>query len=144
MKTKIYSIFAVAIVVGIGYVISNPLVFHICSNVYQFGKDIGCSDDIVKNVGNPLFIFSPWILLTVIVAAFFSDGIFKSWFYFALWTIPLAVVFIVATHVSTNAYIDFFPFYRDDAARLVGEVFAGVSLTLVIWKWFSSCRSGKV
>ncbi len=36
--------------------------------------------------------------------------------------------------------MDFFPFYRDDAARLAGEVFAAASLILIIWKWFAARR----
>jgi hypothetical protein len=36
--------------------------------------------------------------------------------------------------------MDLFPFYRDDAARLAGEVFAGVSLLLIIWKSLAARR----
>jgi len=34
--------------------------------------------------------------------------------------------------------MDFFPFYRDDAARLAGQVFTGVSIILIAWKFIAA------
>lgn len=142
MKTKIRSIIVATITVVAGYVVSNPLMFHICTNIYQFGKETGCLDDIVENVGTPLFTFSLWALFAVIVTAFFSEKIFKSWLKFAAWAIPLAIVFIWTTHVNfTGIGMDFFPFYRDDAARLAGEVFTAISLILIAYRAFRSART---
>ena len=40
--------------------------------------------------------------------------------------------------------MDFFPFYRDDAARLAGQVFAVASPILITWKYFAIRCSGQV
>jgi len=141
MKTKIYSIIIAIIVVAIGYITSHPLVFYICSNTYKFNDYVGCLDSSIQNIGFPLLIFSLWALLATVVTAFFSERIFHSWLKFAALAIPLAIIFIALTPVSSYAFMDLFPFYRDDAARLAGQVFSGVSLVLIIWKWFTSRRS---
>ena len=72
-----------------------------------------------------------------------SRSIFNSWLKLAAWMIPLSVLFIAVTPVNfTGIGIDFFPFYRDDAARLAGGVFAGVSLVLITWKFIAARRAG--
>jgi hypothetical protein len=83
---------------------------------------------------SPLFFFAIYLLPIAIILTLVSREMFKSWIMFATWAIPLSFIFIFATHVTSGAYIDFFPFYRDDAARLVGGVFAAASLILIVWK----------
>ena len=135
MKTKIKSIIVAIVVVIAGYVISNPLFFHICGNTYEFNSYTGCLDSSIKNIGSPLLIFSLWLLLCVVTTTLFSEKIFHSWLKFAVWAIPLCFILIAVTPVTSNSIIDFFPFYRDDAARLAGGIFAAVSLIIIIWKW---------
>lgn len=139
MKTKIQSIIVATIVVVIGYILSHPIFFHTCGNTYQFNDYTGCLDSSIKEIGFPLFDFSVWVLLSVALMAFLSEKIFKSWLRFAMWAIPFLVLFIATTTVSGSRMgINFFPFYRDDAARLAGGVFAAASLVLIIWKWFAA------
>jgi len=140
MKTK--AIVITLCVVVVGYIISNPLVLHLCKETYVFNGIIGCSDESIKTLGSPLLIFSLFVLLTNVVVAFLPEKFFFSWLKFALWAVPIAVVLIWLTPVySSNMYIDIFSFTRDDAARLAGEVFSGASLGLIIWKWFHTRRS---
>lgn len=92
-------------------------------------------------VVNPLYNFSLFVLPIAIILVFIPRHIFNSWLKFAVWAIPLVIIFIALTPVSfTGLGMDFFPFYRNDAARLAGEVFSGVSFILIIWKWFVSRR----
>lgn len=91
---------------------------------------------------NPFYNFSPIFLPIALVLAFVPRSIFNSWIKFAMWAIPLSVIFIAFIPVSSSgAYLDLFPFYRDDAARLAGQVFTAVSLILIVWKWFSARRT---
>ncbi len=105
-----------------------------------------CYGTIISNIAltvtNPLYSFSIFFLLVAIILVFVQRSIFNSWLKFAVWAIPLAIIFIAMTPVNSNAFMDFFPFYRDDAARLAGELFFGVSLILIIWKWFIIHRRG--
>jgi len=82
----------------------------------------------------PLYNFALFLLPIAVVAAFVPREIFSSWFKFAMWALPLAIIFIALTPVSSNAYMDFFPFYRDDAARLSGQIFSGFSLLVIIYR----------
>lgn len=129
------------IVIAVGYVISHPLVFNLCSNMYQFNNYPGCSDDSIKSLGLPLFFFALYFLPLAIVLAFVPRNIFNSWLKLALWAIPLSIIFIAVTPVNSNAFMDFFPFYRDDAARLAAEVFTAISLVLIIWRALRSARA---
>ena len=98
-------------------------------------------DRIYLFVINPLFYFAVFFLPAAIILTFTSREIFKSWFKFARFAIPLFIIFVILIPDSSpNTYMDFFPFYRDDAARLAGAVFAGASFVLIIWKWFSARR----
>ena len=86
-------------------------------------------------ITNPLFYFAVFFLLIAFVLVFIPRKIFNSWFKFAIWAIPLSFIFIALTPDSNpGTYMDFFPFYRDDAARLAGELFSAISIILIIWK----------
>jgi len=144
MKPKIYTIIATVFATLAGYIISYPLVFGICSTRYEFNGYTGCLDASIKSIGTPLLYLSIWILFATVIAAFSSHKIFNVWLKFLIWTLPLAVLLIVFTPVNNpSAYLDLVPFYRDDAARLAGQVFAAGSLLLILWKWFTARRAGK-
>jgi hypothetical protein len=84
---------------------------------------------------NPFYSFSLFLLPIAVVFVFITRNIFNSWLKFAIWAIPLVIIFIALTPVSfTGLGMDFFPFYRDDAARLAGEVFSSISLILIIYR----------
>lgn len=90
---------------------------------------------------NPLFYFAISLLPIFLVLVFVPRSIFKSWLRFTTWAVPITFILIFLTPDSNpGAYTDFFPFYRDDAARLAGGVFTVVSLVLIIWKSVTSRR----
>lgn len=93
---------------------------------------------IALEVTKPLYNFSLFFLPIALILVFVPREIFKSWLKLAVWAIPLAIIYIASTPVIDNSLL---PFYRDDAARLAGGVFAGISLILIIWKYLSSCRA---
>jgi len=100
--------------------------------------------EIYLRVTNPVFYFAIFFLPIAFVLVFISRSIFNSWLRFAAWAIPLAVLFVFLVPDSNpGVYLDFFPFYRDDAARLAGGVFAALSLVLIIWRWFAARHAAR-
>lgn len=96
-------------------------------------------DRMIPEVTYPLYFFSLFSLSIFLVVAFVPRSIFNSWRKFAVWALPLVFMFIATTPVNfTGIGMDFFPFYRDDAARLLGSIFAVASLTVLA---FSAVRS---
>jgi len=92
----------------------------------------------------PLYFFALALLPIAIIVIFIPRKVFMSWIKLAAWMIPVSIIFIALTPVNSNAFMDFFPFYRDDAARLAGEVFSTISLILIIWKWIASRRARRI
>ena len=89
-------------------------------------------------ITNPLDNFARYFLVVTLILIFVPRGIFKSWLKFAVWAIPLAIIFIASTPVIDTSLL---PFSRDDAARLAGGVFSAASLLLILWKYFSPRRA---
>lgn len=91
---------------------------------------------------NPLYNFVLYSLPLAIILIFIPRTLFNSWLKLAAWMLPLAFVYIALTPVNfTGIGINFFPFYRDDAARVAAEIFSVASLLLIAWKYFSIRRS---
>ena len=97
-------------------------------------------DRIIPEITYPLYFFTLYSLPLAIILTLIPRHLFNSWLKLALWAIPLSFIFIAMTPVNSNAYMDFFPFYRDDAARLAAEAFSVVSLIFIIWKTYVSPR----
>ena len=85
----------------------------------------------------PLYFFSLYFIPIAIILAFVPRNIFNSWLKLAIWTIPLAIIFITLNPAVDNSLL---PFSRSDAARLAGGLFAIISLLLIVWKHFSLRR----
>lgn len=97
-------------------------------------------DNMIPYVTYPFYFFALYALPVAIILVFVSRPVFNSWLKIAAWLLPLAFIFIasqpvVASFLSTD---------RDDAARLAAEVFAALSLILVVWKTYTSRRNGSV
>jgi len=90
------------------------------------------------SITKPLYFFSLFFLPVAIVLAFIPRHIFNSWLKFAVWALPLLLI-LVATQPVVSGFLST---NRDDAARFAGQVFAGLSLLLILWKWFTSKRQG--
>ena len=138
MKIKIIqSIPALFALLAIGF--SNFSIWCIFTTRACYGTVI---DHINFLLTQPLYFFALYFLPIAIILAFVPREIFKSWLKFAVWALPLLFIFIVIQPVSPQQILST---DRDDAARLAGGVFAGLSLILILWKWFSSRRnSGQV
>lgn len=93
------------------------------------------------SITQPLYFFSLFFLPLAIILAFVPRATFNSWLKFAAWTAPLLVIFIATQPVAPSSFLST---DRDDAARLAGQVFAVISLLLIIWKYFAFRRSGQV
>lgn len=99
-------------------------------------------DSIFLDVINPLYFFSLYFLPLALILVFIPRHLFNSWLKLAAWMLPLSFIYIATTSVNfTGIGMNFFPFYRDDAARLAAEVFSVLSLILIIWKYFVARRS---
>src|SRR3989338_7512308 len=80
---------------------------------------------------SPVFYFAIYFLPIALILAFIPREIFKSWLKLAAWILPLSILYIWVTPVWSNSLL---PFNRDDAARLAGQVFAVISILIIIWK----------
>lgn len=140
MKTKITQLIPVTLaLLAIGFRYSSNWCIDVLYTCY--GTWVHW---ISLSITKPLYFFALYSLPVAIILAFVSREIFKSWLKFAAWALPLVVIYIWTTPVSSTAWMDLFPFYRDDAARLAGQVFLAISLALIVWKWWKSLRSGQV
>lgn len=138
MKTKITALIIALVALFAGYVISHPLTFGLCSNIYKFNSYTGCSDGTIMSVGYPLSIFMSWILSVVVVASFFAPNIFRSWLYFAAVMILLALMLIANQPVSPSSLVSA---DRADTAQFAGQVFDGISLIFLAWKYIAARRA---
>lgn len=78
----------------------------------------------------PLYFFSFYFLAIAIIIIFVQRNVFNSWVNFSIWAVVLAIIFMATQPV----YPAMFSTDRDSAARLSGQIFAAVSLILIIWK----------
>lgn len=94
---------------------------------------------IYQYLTSPLYFFTLYSLPLAIILIFIPRHIFNSWLKFSAWALPLAFIFIATTPIASHRMgIDFFPFYRGDAARLWGAIFAVASLVVLA---FASARA---
>lgn len=103
-----------------------------------------CSGTLISQISltitKPLYFFALYSLPLALILAFIPREIFKSWLKFAAWGIPLVLLFIWATPVSSAQLI---AVGRDDAARLSGIAFSVVSLILIAYHFFLNSRKNR-
>ncbi|MEK7604658.1 MAG: hypothetical protein AAB442_02605 [Patescibacteria group bacterium] len=92
---------------------------------------------------NPFYNFSLYLLPLTIILVLISRPIFNSWLKLAVWAVPLSIIFIASNPVTSGGFMDLYPFYRDDAARLAAQVLTVVSFLLIGWKYLKS-RNGNL
>jgi hypothetical protein len=90
------------------------------------------------SITKPLYLFSLFFLPVAIVLAFLPRETFRPWLKFAMWAIPISVIYIWTTPLNSSSWMEFFPFYRDDAARFAGVLFSIGSLIITIPKFVLS------
>lgn len=121
-----------------GYVLSNPLVFGICNRVYIFNGKTGCLDSSIRQIGEPLLIFSVTVFLFLVAFLFFRNTTRLSWLHFALWWLPLSVVLIAITPVTNSNWIPMYSIDRNTVTTLMAALFTVISLGIIGWKQFGS------
>ncbi len=140
MKSRISQSVPFAITL-IGYVIAPTSYWCIYSNEYCYSTWLR---EVYPYFINPLYNFSFYLLPVTILLIFVPRNIFNSWLKFAAWALPLSVYYIWTTPVTYSGLgLDLFSFYRDDAARLAGTLFAIGSLLVtvpryLITRWLSA------
>ena len=139
MKNKVIPLAVSLLGIIIGYVLSHPLLFRICVDIYQFNGNLGCGDNTIQGMGDPLFVFSTYSLLVALGVLFFTKPFFKTWARFAYWFVPLALVLIFILPISSTGLFlpsPWFQYFRADAARDAGIAFVFLSLLVVLLKFY--------
>lgn len=121
-----------------GYVLSNPLVFGICNRTYIFNGRTGCLDSSIRQVGEPLLMFSVVIFLFLLVCFFLRRTAQLSWLRFAVWWIPLSAILIAITPVTNSNWMPLYSIERSTVTVLTTSLFAVISLGIIGWKQFGS------
>jgi len=115
--------------------------FRYFSNWCIFTNRI-CYGTVISHVSlsftKPLFLFSLFFLPIAIILVFVPQKVFNSWLKLAIWTLPLAFIYIAMTPVWDSSWI---PFVRDDAARLAGVLFSSISFLLILWENYGHRKS---
>lgn len=92
---------------------------------------------IYESFTQPLHFFALYSIPLALVLIFVKREQFNSWLKFAVWALPLAAYYIATTHVNSNSFMDFFPYYRDDAARDSAIIYSFVSLCVIMLKYLA-------
>lgn len=88
---------------------------------------------------SPLYVFALFSLPICILVGFVSRSVFNSWLKLLAPMLLVAFLYVVSTPTNwTGIGLDMFPFFRDDAARVSSEALTLISISLIIWKYFSS------
>jgi len=138
-KTLIYLIVGSFAIFVLAFVLSDPLRFGICRNSYTWiPQNDGvvvteCSDD-ASFVQAPV-MFSVIFFFLSLVLLFLREEIFKTWKTFAIWWIPLSVLFIFSTPSSGGGSIGIGgSIDREIVTWWFAGLFLIISLVLIIYK----------
>jgi len=132
---RLFPLVATAIFGGIGYALSHPLIFNLCNRLYVFNDVTGCLDKSIETIGQPLLIFSLFLVPVVLILLFISDSAFKSWLWLALVWLPLSIICVALTPDSSNQVISYSSIINhENTAIVMGGLFTLISLILIAWK----------
>lgn len=92
--------------------------------------------DSTFSVLEPLYLFSLFSIPAVLLLPIVKKRVFDTWLRFAIVWIILSVIVIGSTATSTNAWFSIVDFVREDAARIMGVLFSGLSLFLLAWQTY--------
>jgi hypothetical protein len=93
-------------------------------------------NDYSFTIFKPLWVFSLFSIPAVLLLPVVKKRVFDAWLRFAIVWIILSVVVIGSTATSTNAWFSIIDFVREDAARIMGILFSGLSLFLLAWQTY--------
>lgn len=119
-----------------GTLLTFPLAFGICHEIYTFGDKVGCSDDSIANFGWPILLFG----LAVLPTSFFSPFIKKTagpvLKKFATWWLPLSIVVVSVSSVNSGTWMPLYFLNKSQIALSMGVLFTLISLLLIVLKIF--------
>jgi hypothetical protein len=134
MKRKFLQIIAFTFslfIFGVGSVIVYPEKIGLCID-----GDRECIFSYpVFEIGEPLSIFSVFLIASTFLLLFSSIRIFLSWLKFATFAIPLVAIWIFTTPVNTGGWV-ITPADRGEVAWFAGILFFIGSLIVIGWKWW--------
>ncbi|MDQ1299637.1 MAG: hypothetical protein QG636_305 [Patescibacteria group bacterium] len=93
-------------------------------------------NDYVFSVLEPLYIFSLYSVPAVFLLPIVKERVFKTWLRFATVWIILSVIVISSTATSSQSWFPIYEFIREDAAKVMGVLFSGLSLILLAKQTF--------
>ena len=136
IKSVWVSLIISGVSVLIGYVISNPLVFGVCSRIYAFNGQVGCLDDSISAIGGPLLIFASACFGLSCLLLYKSKAL-MAWLRFALWWLPLSAVVIFVGASGENSWTPYFSYSETEIAAVMASLFTIISLGIIAWKQFN-------
>lgn len=90
----------------------------------------------VFTVLDPLYIFSLFSIPAVLLLPIVKKRVFGTWLRFAFVWILLSIVVIAWASEPSSSWFQIIRFAGEDAARLMGILFSGLSLFLLAWQTY--------
>lgn len=128
MVTKKNILVSSGIIVVLFLVFDSVGTFRLCGGV-EYGS---CMDKLHGFFGIFLPIF-PLFLFSLITYKM-REEIYKTWFYFARWWVPLSMLLVLISPEYSNDWM--FPIEKGSVAFVTSLLFTVISLILIAWKWF--------
>lgn len=97
--------------------------------------------DYVFTVFKPLWVFSLFSILAVLLLPIIKTRVFDTWFRFATAWIALSIIVIASTPTYSHSWFPIYEFVREDAAKLMGILFSGISLFIVAFQSYKFRRT---
>lgn len=115
------------VIICTGYLIIYPENIGLC-----LGIESNCSNTIMYSLGKPLFYGFLYPLVILIILFFFTEKIYLSWKRFSKWCFPVFVTLVLVLKPLCSSIICL---DRTEASVLLGKIFFGVSLLIIIGKY---------
>ena len=95
-----------------------------------------------KNIADPYpsepaYILGIAVFLPSLLLLFCKEEIFKSWFRFARWALPLSILLIIVAPTTNGSFTPFYGINKEMVTWLMGGLFTLISLILIVWKSFA-------
>lgn len=91
----------------------------------------------VFTIIDPIYIFSLYSIPAVAILPVVKKSVFNTWLRFATVWIILSIIVIASTATSSQSWFPIYEFIREDAAKLMGVLFSGLSLFLLAWQTYT-------
>lgn len=98
----------------------------------------------VFSVFEPIYLFSLYSIPAVLLLPIVKKGVFDVWLRFATAWIILSIIIIASTPTYSHSWFPVYEFVREDAAKLMGILFSGISLFIIAWQSYRSRRTRSV